>query len=370
MKLLQQFTLERSVYDPDFRGPRLIGGEAVPPVIRTSDLDPDILVFRDGAWRLLTSCHRDTPDTLWRVESSPHGILLERLQAGEPYDRVIQSVFLDPLSGTPRFPPLMGLSVRAYLASGALLCREESTQAFVCVSPDGALLWRLPITQAEHIQIHQDTSYIYLQGEEIVRIYDLQGQLVGEFSFPADLAARNLWESHLSFFGDILSIKGLSCDTSRYMAWELTGQLLRSQVLSELSCFPELWRLSIRGPHALLVSMLPDSQHAGIGTQCSLLSNQAPSSPIPLLSYREKEPTGGEVLWLDDETFVFVQYGQKHSSFWVYSIHGECLANKTDLPGFLWMENFFFSDGLLYFQTSDFADKGKTLLYHFTVYQI
>lgn len=368
MKLLHQFTLERSVFSPDFRGPQLIGRCNDPPIIRTSDFDPDILVFRDGAWRLLTSCHRDTPDTLWDMEPSPHGILLTRLQAGEPYDRVIQSAFLDPLSGTPRFPPLMGLFVRAYLANGTLLCQEESTQAFVCVSPDGAPLWCLPIAQAENVQ--QDTSFIYFQDGKNICIYDFQGQLVGSFSSPDDLAARNLWESHLSFSGDTLSITGLSSDTSRYMAWELTGKHTHSQVFSELSCFPELWRLSIRGPHALLVSMLSDSQRAGVGTQCSLLSNQAPSPPIPLLSYREKEPTGGEVLWLDDETFIFVQFGQEHSSFWVYSIHGECLADKTDLPGLLWMENFFFADGLLYFQTSDSTDNGKTLLYHFTVYQI
>lgn len=370
MKLLQEITLKRSVYDPDFRGPRLIGRENDPPVIRTNEFEPDFLVFRNGSWQILTSCHQDTPDTLWYAEPSPHGILLSQLKAGESYNCVVQDTFLDPLSGTPRFPSLVGLSVWEYLSDGTLLCEETGTQEFVCTSLEGTLLWRSSVFWQEGTHISHDQNYIYFQQDETVRVFTLQGKLIDSFSLPPDLAPLNFWLPHLSFSADTLRIEGLNRDNSRYMAWNCTGDSICTQVLFDLSSLPEIMRLEARGPNVLLISSLFNDQHPGIGTQCCLLSDDSRPSPVSLLSYWEPEPLGAEIFWLDDETFVFVRDGRKHSYFYVYSIQGECLVDKTDLPGLLWMESLFSSNGLLYIQTYSSTDNGKTLLYHFSVYQI
>lgn len=369
MKQINQFSIIRPLSSLHEDDPYLIGFESLQPLIVTSRYSPHILTFENGDWRKLASFPKKSANCFYDVSLNSYGIFVSQLiESGEKI-RIEQNTFLDLKTATPILSQNeKSHRVYSWLQDQKSIGVDEQTRRWVCAALDGTILWRTDIPDSENMKIQIDKNYIYFWDYDIINVLDRSGHVVGKYIAPQDIMDPSSFSVNLCLKDKTLHIEGLNRKASKYMLWKCTGAKSTpvSQTLFDLSSTPNIDRLEERAGNILLLST--QSGEKGLGTQCSLLCKKTLAGPAPLFFIPEDEPRGGDIFWIDNTKFIYIQ-ADENSKFDIYTIDGKKLCQREHLPGYLWGD-IFYASGLLYIPTRKFLKKNLEMKYFFNVFTL
>ncbi|WP_303331126.1 hypothetical protein [Bacteroides acidifaciens] len=371
MKQINQFTISCPLSTLHEDDPYLIGLGSLQPLIVSNRHSPQILTFENGEWHTLVSFEKKSDNHFYEVSVSPYGIVVSQyIELGENA-KVEQKTLLDLKTAAPILSQNeKSLNVYNWLEDQISIGVDEQTNRWVCAALDGTIQWRTDIPNSGNMHLQIDKDYIYFWDYGIISVFDRLGHVAGKYLAPHDIMAPRFFSVNMFLEDNTLYIEGLNKEANKYMRWKSTetNAVPVPQILFDLSAISNIDRLEERDGNILLLST--QSGKKGVGTQCSLLCKKALTGPVPLFFVPEpgEEPWGGDIFWIDDTKFIYIQAGD-NSKVDMYTIDGKKICKGDNLPGQLWGD-VFYASGLLYIPTRKFSNKALEMKYYFTVFEL
>lgn len=221
-------------------------------------------------------------------------------------------------------------AILGYLGEDKYFCCDASKGPIVCKNFFGKLQFVLPIQESEKLEIHDKDNVVFAYDGETDMLFTFYPDGT-EYHPPIQVTSvfqreQSYYEpefeieaGHVVIWGfdrNFNYIKGVYSDGSRPIV---------VRIFSPKDEF-YFYRFAQRGDKALV--------HGYNGKMfCWLIPTRIPGTPKEIfsLSFSGREPPFGDLIWVNDDYFVFMQGGRNQSKLTLYSVSGKRVG-KINVP--------------------------------------
>lgn len=270
----------------------------------------------------------------WYLDS--HGIELNRWVRKYDGEEYLTELEFLPMAerGTMIYPVAAYRTIFGYLGEDRYFCCDTPKGPILCKNFFGEIQFMLPIHESERLEIHYKDNVIFAYDGETDMLFTFYPDGT-EYHPPIQVTsvfqpAENYYEPEFGIEDGHITIWGFDRNSNYIKCVYSNGDSpIVMRIFSPDDEF-YFYRFAQRGDKALV--------HGYNGKMfCWLISTRIPDTPpkeIFSVSFSGREPPFGNLIWVDDRYFVFMQSGHKKSKLTLYSVSGECLC-KVDVPHYI-----------------------------------
>lgn len=265
-----------------------------------------------------------------------HGIELNRwvLKCGD--ERYLTELEFLPTAkhGTQIYSVDAYRSILGYLEENKYFCCDVPKGPVLCKNLFGKLQFTLPIHESEKLKIQCKGNVVFAYDGETDMLFTFYPDGT-EYHAPIHVtsvfrSAENYYEPEFGIEDGHIVIWGFDRN-SNYVRGIYSDEScpMVARIFSPNDEF-HFYRFAQNGDKALV--------HGYNGKMfCWLISTRSPDVPLKEIfsvSFSGSEPPFGELIWINDEYFVFMQSGYKKSKLTLYSISGKRIC-KVEVPNYV-----------------------------------